>query len=665
MGQGHEDKRVRRARAQIDKALARQDVDLAVEAVMALEKAARPPFFTQASPFFRRKLADLHRTGTWARLHTLAARAEQEPRLLTHEADDAQQAVARWPLFLACMRARDFGRAGRYWQSLHDGVAARAPGLARALRAWVQGQGQIDSSCLADLDLDRLPGSVALDSSGPSHARPRSRPAVPAAPASVEQVEDALHTLFAAQPLPVASDTLRVWLDGASPALAKTLRSQAGSLATRELLIAASAGTSLAEAGQALARMAAGAADDVAEGLLLATRLFLETAATKQLRLVEAAALDALVAALVTTTQMESVADVLAIDLAGQPGLASAALRICQGILTRAETLPDPRLFAIWLLALDLNGPADDVDQEDLHNVPGPTWLQAATRAVCGRATALAACLDQLDPKVRDDRLDDLVWGQPVDLVADLIDAVWTVASEDTRRSLASIIPALITTAEDLSLDRMASSRSLGHMAIFDRIAAAADTADPDLPFFGAGGLVMWNRLGLRALPYHEWLLPFALSQAHNVGQHVEVVKTYVAGKADIHAYLEVMRELGQGDSRILPPLVDETCRLMIERFRNDRVALARGLIDAATLGAPWLYQKKLAHAYQRAVLVGDDAAVTPDDRRAVKIMASILGEQDRSPRKSQTGKGRKANQRRKPKQSKEQLPLPLDEEEP
>ena len=665
MGRDDEDKRVRRAREQIDKALARQDVELAVDAVMALDKAARKPLLTLVSPLLRRRLPDLQQARAWARLHTLAARAEQEPRLLTQEADDAALAAARWPLFLACMRARDFARAGRYWQSLADYVASSAPGLARALRAWIDGQGQIDSSCLADLALDRMPGLAALDPCLATQAPSRPRPALPAAPASTAQVEDALCSLFATQPLSIVTDTLRAWLDNAPTPLAKALRTQAGSLATRDLLFRASAGTSLAEAGQALARMAEGAADDLAEGLLLATRLLIVSVLTQKARPGEAEALEAVVAALVRTTELEGVVDILAHDLARVPGMAFLALHICQGVLSRADTLPGERLFALWAQALDLNAPHDDVDEDDLLNSPGPAWLQAATRMVCKRGKALAAYLDEIEPAARDDLLDDLVWGQPCELVVDLIDAVWNDASEGTRRVLAATIPTLITMAEDASMDRLAGSRSLGQLAAIERIASAAAAADPDLPFLGAGGLVLWRRLGPRALPYHVGLLPFALSQARHADQRIASVKAYIGDRTDIEAWLEAMRELARGDSEILPPLIDETSRLMIERFWDDRIALARGLAYAARFGAPWRHLRTLAHAYQRAAFAADDAEPAPEDRRALRILANMFGGQYQAPRKRQAGSGKRAKRRRKPEPQREQLALPLGETEP
>ena len=492
-----------------------------------------------------------------------------------------------------------------------------------------------------------------------------SAPCLPAAPASVGQVEDALCSLFATQPLSVVSNTLRAWLDGAPAPLAKALRTQAGSLATRELLLRASSGISLAEAGQALARMAEGAADDLAEGLLLATRLLLTSVATQRSRPGEAEALQAVVAALVRTTELEGVADALAHDLACLPGLAFLALHICQGLLSRADTLPGPRLFAVWAQALDLNAPPDDVDDEDLINSPGPAWLQAATRMMCKHGKALAAYLDEIEPAAREDLLDDLIWGQPCELVAELIDAVWNDASEDTRRVLAATVPTLITMAEDASVDRLAGSRSLGQLAALDRIASAAAAADPDLPFLGAGGLVLWRRLGPRALPYHVGLLPFALSQARHAEQRIAAVKAYIEERTDIEAWLEAMRELARGDSEILPPLIDETSRLMIERFWDDRIALARGLAYAARFGAPWRHVRTLAHAYQRAVFATDDAEPTPEDRLALRLLANMFGGQYQAPRKRQAGSGKKAKRRRKPRQEKEQLCLPLGESEP
>jgi hypothetical protein len=265
MGRGDqdkEDKRLRRAREQVDKALVRRELESAVEAVLGLDKAGREPLLALVAPVFRRTLFELHKTSAWGRLHTLAARSEQEPRLLLQGADEAALAAARWPLLLACMRARDFARATRLWKSLADPMTARAPALARAMDAWLAaltaGQGQLGLDALAGLDLDGLPAPAPADPRLGIEATARSRPAPPPAPILVEQVDGALYALFASQTPSVAFETLWGWLEPAPIDVAKALRIRAGSLALRELLIQASARASLAAPATLLARIAEG-----------------------------------------------------------------------------------------------------------------------------------------------------------------------------------------------------------------------------------------------------------------------------------------------------------------------------------------------------------------------------------------------------------------------
>ncbi len=661
MGRGDDDKRARRAREQIDKAIARRDLELAIDAVLGLDKAAREPFLDLVSPFFRRTLPELHRASAWARLHTLAARAEQEPRLLARGSDEAGLAAARWPLFLACMRARDFARAGRIWKLLVECVTARAPALAPAITAWLDGQGRVDAKALVGLSLDVLPPPVAPDPRLGIESTTRPRLAPPAAPVSVEQAEGALFALFAAQPLPAVADTLMTWLDRATPELAEALRTRAGGLAMRELLIQARSAASLALPARLLARISEGEENALAPEILLATRLLLPAVMSKTATKEERESLQALAGALARTAQLKECAEAMARDFARTPGLASLALAICEGALSAAASLPDARLFSIWEQTLHLNAPPPQAHMEDQLCFPGPTWLQAASREVCKRGQALAAHLDKLDLSVRGRLLDSLAWGQPSEIVADVIDAVWKTASDNVRRDLARILPDLIDLSEKTSLTALVGSRTFADLATLDRIVSDADKADPDLPFMAAGGLSLWRRFGLRALPYCAELLPFALSQASQPRQRIEAVTAYVGNRTDIEAWLEVLRELSMGESEMLPSLIGETCRLMIDRFRNDRIALARAVNQTMGLSAPFAVVKVVAHAYQRAALAEDGAELTPEDERARELLGFMLGhENKKSPRKIRPARARKTSRKKQG----GQIALPLDEDD-
>jgi hypothetical protein len=659
MGRGDQDKRVQRAREQIEKSLARRNLESAVDAVLAVDKTSREPLFTLLSPAFRQTLSDLQKTSAWARLHTLAARAEQEPRLLLQGADEATAARARWPLFLACMRARDFARAGRIWKFLVVWVTARAPALARAIAAWIEGQGQIAPHIVADLNLDGLP---SVDAPEPRLGPPRLAP--PAAPVSAAQAEDALYILFATQPLTVVADTLRTWLDRSSTDLAKVLRTRAGSLVMRELLLHASAGDSLALPAQMLARMSEGAEDDLAQELLLATRFLMTTLVTKTPKRGEYECLESLAAALVKTNQFQDIAEILARDFARMPGLEYLALVICQSALSSAALLPDERLIPLWVQTLRLSAPPREVDVEERRCLPGPTWLQATSREVCKRGKSLTAYLDKLDLPARSEMLDSLLWCQPSDIVAEVVDALWKDASEELRRELSRMLPNLMEMAEEASLSVLSGSHSLADLAILDHIMSVADTADPDLPFLAAGGLTLWRRFGLRALPYFVELLPYALFQASQPSQRMEAVKSYVGNRKDIEAWIEAIRELSEGDSPMLPPLFAETSRMMLDRFRDDRIALARAINYTAKLGAPIALVKIIAHAYQRAALAEDGPGPTPEDERAQAVLALMFGSKAKeSPAKPRTKRARKAS--RRPTNPSGQLELPLDEKDP
>jgi hypothetical protein len=98
------------------------------------------------------------------------------------------------------------------WLLLADLVAARAPALHGAIAAWVAGQGQVDEGALAGLDLARLPEPAAVDPRlGLDPMARAAKAPPPAPPETAAAVFDAVHLLFAKQPLRQAGDILLAW----------------------------------------------------------------------------------------------------------------------------------------------------------------------------------------------------------------------------------------------------------------------------------------------------------------------------------------------------------------------------------------------------------------------------------------------------------------------
>jgi hypothetical protein len=678
MGRGDQDKRVRRAGEQVDQALARRDLEAAVDAVLGLDKGAREPLLALVAPAFRQALPDFQKTSAWARLHTLAARFEQEPRLLLLGADTTTAAAALWPLLVASMRARDHARAARLWKSLVAPVSVRAPALSRAIAAWVAGQGHIGPEAIADLNLDGLPALAAPDPRLGMESPGHSRVAPPPAPTSADGVEGALCTLFATQPLTVVGETLRLWLELAPVDLAKVVRTRAGSLALRELLIHASAKQSLSLPAALLARTSEGVEDDLASELLLATRLLVTVISGHASQRGEAEALAVLAGALVRTTQMGDVAATLVGDFGGSRELVPTALAICQGALARATSLPDERFFSLWGAALSLGASISEATsitegtRAARAAASGPTWLQSASREVCQRRATLVTYLDKQSGPILAKLLDDLLWAQPSEIVADLIDALWNDASEELRRRLSDLIPDLIENAEEAGMHALEGSHSLRDLATYDRIVGLAEKADLNLPFLAVGGLTLWRRFGLRSLPYCVGLLPYALSQA-KPDQRLEVVKAYVGNRVDIDAWLEAIRELSDREPESVASLVEEAVRTMLDRFRSDRSALAHALEHAERFDAPTGLLKLLGHAYQRATLAqendGAGAEPGPEDRRAREILAFLLRSKMKTTKKPPAARTKRPATRRskapRPDGPDGQLLLPLGEEKP
>lgn len=674
MAHGSQDKALRRAEAQLDKAVARRDVEGAVAALFGLDKLEREPLLGRSAALVRQMLPELQRQSAWGRLHTLAARVEQEPRLLAHGADDAAAARARWLLLLACMRARDFARAQRMWLLLADLVAARAPALHGAIAAWVAGQGQVDAGALAGLDLARLPEPAAVDPRlgvEPTARAPKAPP--PAPPETADAVFEAVHLLFATQPLRQASDILLAWHARATPDVATSMRRLAASLATRELLLRASEGDRIGEAAQLLARLVRSAPDpaDSANEILLAARFLVGKMGAGSASRDEREALPSLMAALTRIPTFTPAAEAIAGDFAKIPALAPLALLLCEQALAGPPELAAGQFFPLWARALALHSPRPKARDEERERRPAPAWLQSVSQRACARGDELAAYLKGLEGGARARLVDTLVWGLPYAIAVDLIDAAWKDASDEVRRALVGPLDDLILDAEDACLERvMANPYSLDY-AYVERTAAAAQAADPGLPFFAADGLKVWRRLGPRALPFNVRLLPFAIFDSKDPRRHFDLACACVGQRTDIAAWLEIVDELRECDTAAVLPLLHEIEIHILQRYGSDRPALVRALIWGNRREAPLRFMGDLARAYERIALrpgdagaAGDKPELSADDKLAAKIAAFVLrlGAKTRSkPRPA-----RKPRQKRpRAHQPAEQLLLPIDPRKP
>jgi hypothetical protein len=149
-------------------------------------------------------------------------------------------------------------------------------------------------------------------------------------------------------------------------------------------------------------------------------------------------------------------------------------------------------------------------------------------------------------------------------------------------------------------------------------------------------------------------------------------VHAYLDKRVDSEAWLDAIRELSAAAPGSMTPLVEQTLQTMLERFREDPTELARALVCAERTDAPPGLLKRLAHAYQRAVLAqeGDGAEATPEDVRAREILGFLFGgrgtkrpkprAKPRSKRPSDKGKKGGASAG-----ASGQLSLPLAEDEP
>ncbi|MGD0837562.1 MAG: DUF6109 family natural product biosynthesis protein, partial [Polyangia bacterium] len=379
--------------------------------------------------------------------------------------------------------------------------------------------------------------------------------------------------------------------------------------------------------------------------------------------------LPGLVAALTRIPTFTAVAEVIAGDIAKIPALAPFALLFCEQALASAPKLPAEQFFPLWARALVLHSPRPKSSDEKHERRLAPAWLQSASQQACERGDELAAYLKGLEGRAR--LVDALARGLPHTITVDLVDAVWNEASDEVRRDLVEPLDDLILDAEDASIERvMANPHSMDYAHV-ERAVAAAQAADPGLPFFAADGLKVWRRLGQRALPFNARLLPFAIFDSKDPSRHFDLACAYVGQRTDIAAWLEVVDEVRECNTPAVLPLAQKIERHILQHYASDRPALVRALLWGNRTAAPHAFMRALACAYQRVALrpgdsptAEDGPEASADAKLAAKIAASVLrlGAKTRSrPRPA-----RKSRQKKPPAhQPAEQLALPLEPRKP
>ena len=335
-------------------------------------------------------------------------------------------------------------------------------------------------------------------------------------------------------------------------------------------------------------------------------------------------------AALARIPTFTPVVETIAADLAKIPALAPLALLLCEQALTSGPELRADQFFPLWARALALHSPRPKHPDDEREQRPAPAWLQSISQRACERGDELAAYLKGLEGGARARLVDALVWGLPYTIAVDLIDAAWKNATDEVRRDLVEQLDELIMDAEDASLERVMANPYSIDRAHAERALAAAEAADPGLPFLAADGLKVWRRLGPRALPFNVRLLPFAIFDSKDPRRHFDLACAYVGQRTDVAAWLEIVDELRECDTTAVLPLLQAIERHILQHFAADRPALVRALLWGNRTAAPLPFMRELARAYERVALRPGDARAAGGQARG---SARTTSWRPRSPR--------------------------------
>lgn len=588
----------------LEKGLARGNVELAVQALLALAADERTAHVDRVAPLFREEVERCRASGGWARLPYWGARAEREPRLLDEP--------ARWSLAWGCAQSGDFARAQRLFAPLAAGLRARCAPLADAVEAYLSGSAGapvLSSLCPAppapDARLGVEPRRAERSWSPPRH------------PGEVEAVALRLRAL---ESWPRFAAAISKWWAAAAPEVADQLRRVAGELAARELLLRLQAQASdLAEpatllcaaaregkAHPALARAALDAfcavASALPEGPLTQgalVRPFCELA----------------VAAARDPGQRPLVREAVLRAKFG-PEARSLGLRLVEQ-LAELECAPPVVLKGLRLFGLD----ADEGSRL-------PAWLENAVgRLLEAQGPAVAAALESACPEDRRLALVGLARA-PSRLLERLFEQTWDRAPADVRRDLCALVATFL---EGLRLDEVVRRADLGSAdeeMVDALVGLMMETAAGErrVPTAGRG---LWAKVEARVAALDPELLALALANAGTAEAARGLARAYLEKNPDLSGRLEAMGAAVEGEkSWLADELVDQLRR----ELDGDGARLAAALIGAARIAAPRDVLLDLAADLRRAVR--QRPPPPSSELEAALDLAARLGKATRRPAK-------------------------------
>ena len=560
-----QEKQHQRAIEQVEKGLRRGDLDLALEALIALPTEQQGALGPRLAPLFRGAIESAHRARAWGRLAQLAVRAERVPSLVEPGSDPRSAAEAWWPLVLGCGRQSDFDRARRLWARLSPEAEARAPRLARAVISWLEGKGTMTAEDFAAL---ALPSSEARDPRLGYDDRPRARAehVLPAVPEEAERVVLGVRGL---EPWPVFAQLMQRWGKQLPAPIAARVLVLSGQLAARELLVRMASGAPRTSESFSLLLFAAQqlpSPEPIESALVLAFRHTLRGLGQPAERAQLAAHLPALAAALCRLERYRPlVNDALgALPLAGWPP--AEALSLVERLLL---AVPSPRLVIQGIGFWREVGKQTDYPPED-HLLDALERLSPAALS--------PALLRTLTPPQRTLLLGFTGTFASASFVEQVFEAGWSQADESTRAALAVMVEELAAQAEDEASIYQRLPPELAGLARELALISSPPTRDQDAALRTA------RKLAPRALKYNRGLLEQLVLSSRSEAETEALIDAFLADARAIDPWLVACQIV---DTTQMSSASSKLFDRMLARFATDLEALARGVLWLSEAGAP------------------------------------------------------------------------------
>jgi hypothetical protein len=569
-----ESHRQKRAKEDLEKALKRGDLELALASLENLRGAYPTGALEKVSLGFGGAVAQAHRTAQWARLHALAVRAESVPALLQAQASSQEADALRWALIWGCARSRDFRRARVLARELMPRLSANVA-LAGVVTGILEQEGAVSDAMMAALpkSLQRSP-DVRL-----GHEPPMIRPGARQLPSNAEDAREAV--LLAAHDLPLADavDMIQRWLAQADPAIAKAIQATVVPVARREMLRRLQGGVPLGPAVRLLlaALPLVGRTQEQVEILVEATRI-----AASRLGPFPDVDRDPDGFTLLASALLPEPA----FGLAGARWIVSVigSAPVCPGRdrLLEKVLLAHPGDFALWARVC-----ARLVDPD--HEREPPSWLWQCLERACVDAGALAGGWAAIPPDDIDRLVERLTSAVPLPIGLRLVEQSWQGASPELRRHLCHLVDALSEegfsrpTADDFDgLDLDASARRMVGRMLTRTLAG---------PTRG-----LWIRLGRELIEVEPHLLPYAIQAAGaSPAERVRYLTAWLDGRVVLDEWLAALVDVARVPLHA-QELRDAVFDHLLRKFAADAESLAKSLRRLEG-SAPVQSVLRLAHA--------------------------------------------------------------------